>query len=179
MSQYVVPSIDTHIPKTASLPAEPAHLSDGRPDLPTPSLWQNSVRCTHKVTGKPAIVVRVDYGTNMFRAFFPEEGDIDPDTQERKGRFAERTEWEHCANWDVEVTYSPKELERQAARAQLEMEISKLDATGLAAVTVLCDDPDPTKALAKLEALRALGVVKVSSEAAKVAVDAVKKAGAK
>jgi hypothetical protein len=154
------PTIDTHVPiKVTDLPNEPAELAVGRPDLPTPSLWQNSVQVTHKATGRKAIVVRVDWGTNMFRAFYPEQQ-----------RFSERTEWEHCRDWDVDVTYSPRELERQAARNKLEAEIAKLDPSSFAAVQVLCDDDDPAKALAKLEALRQLGVVKASPEAAQAVI---------
>jgi len=164
MSQYTTPTIETHIPLTEEIPPEPTELAVGRPDIPPPSLWQHSVKVVHKVTGKTAIVQRVDWAMNMFRAYYPDEG-----------RFAERTEWEHCRNWDVAVTFSPKELERQRARAQLDEEIAKLDPKGFAAVTVLCDDPDPARALAKLEALRQLGVVKASPEAAAHVVAEVKK----
>lgn len=175
MSNYVTPSIDTHVPVTAEMPNEATDLAVGRPDLPVPSLWQKAVQVKHKITGKVAVVATVDHAMNMFRAFYPDEGDIDLDTGRPKGRFSARTDWEQFKNWDVAVTFSPRELERQAAMARLHTEIAKLDATGLAAVTVLCDDPDPTKALAKLEALRALGVVKVSTEVAQVAVAEVKK----
>ncbi len=174
MTQHVAPSIETHVPKTAEIPEEENELAVGRPDIPVPSLWQQSVRVVHKVTKQPAIVARVDWSMNMFRAYYPDE--IDPKTGD-KGRFATRTEWQHCRDWDVEVTFSPRELERQAARQLLEDEISRLDAKSLAAVTVLCDDTDPEKALAKLTALKELGVVKVSVAAAKVAVDEVKKGG--
>lgn len=154
------PTIETHIPKTQEIPSESNDLAVGRADAPTPSLWQRSVKVVHKVTKKPAIVHRVDWGTNMFRAFYPTEGETDPNTGLPQGRFSERTEWEHCRDWDVEVTWSPKELERQAARKKLEEEINKLDAASIASVTVLCDDPDPAKALAKLEAMRAMGWIK-------------------
>lgn len=171
MTQHVVPSIETHIPLTvAELPNEPAELAADRPDAPTPSLWQRSVKVKHKVTGKPAIVHKVDHGTMMFRAYYPDELNKDGGI----GRFAERTEWEHCRDWDVEVTFSPRELERQAARAQLEAEISRLDAKELALVSVLCDDPDATKALAKLEAMRSAGLIKGAPEVVAVAVDEVK-----
>lgn len=167
MTQHVVPSIATHVPVTVeALPDEDPTLASDRPDEPTPSLWQRSVKVRHKATGKPAIVHRVDWATGMFRAFYPDEGP--------NGRFAERTEWEHCRDWDVEVTFSPKELERQAAARQLQEEIAKLDETSMAAVAVLVDGDDPAKALAKIEALRKLGVVKASAEAAVVAVDEAK-----
>lgn len=159
MNTHLVPSIETHIPKTEAVPDEPAELAVGRPDAPTPSLWQRSVKVRHKVTGRPALVHKVDWAMNMFRAFFPEEGDVDPETGKPLGRFAERTEWEHCANWDVEVTFSPAEIERQAARARLSEAIAKLEGKSLALATVLCDDPDPAKALGKLELLISTGVI--------------------
>jgi phosphotransferase system HPr-like phosphotransfer protein len=90
------------------------------------------------------------------------------------GRFAERTEWEHCRDWDVEVTYSPRELERQAAAKKLAEQIAMLDARELGIVSVLCDDPDATKALAKLEAMRAAGFIKGAPEVVAVAVEETK-----
>lgn len=166
------PTVETHVPITAEMPDESTELAVGRPDLRTPSLWQHSVKVTHKVTGREAVVARVDYGTNMFRAFYPNEGPVIDGKP--SGRFAERTEWENCRDWRVDVTFSPRELERQQARVQLEQEIAKLDANSLAAVTVLCDDPDPAKALAKLEALRRMGIIKTSSDVAQAAVAEVK-----
>lgn len=168
------PSLATHVPVKVDLPDEDTELSVGRDDLPTPSLWQRSVEAKHKITGRRAVVARVDWATNMFRAFYPDEGDPGPDGKPT-GRFAERTEWEHCRDWDVAVTWSPQELERQAAQRKLQGEIATLDPKSLAAVSVLCDDTDPVKALAKLEALRQLGVVKTSAEAAQMAVAEVKK----
>lgn len=169
------PTIETHVPITTQLPTEGTDLAVGRPDIPPPSLWQQSVKVVHKLTGRSAVVARVDWSMNMFRAYYPDQGDLDPITKMPKGRFAERTEWEHCRDWDVAVTFSPKELERQAARQRLDEEISQLDATSMAAVMVLCDDPDPAKALGKLEALRRLGVVKASPEAAKTVMTEAKK----
>ena len=162
MTQHVVPSIATHIPLTEELPTEGADLAVGREDLPTPSLWQRSVRVKHKLTGEPVVVHRVDHGTMMFRAFYPDR----PGEKGEMGRFGQRTEWEHCRDWDVEVTFAPAELERQASRRQLEEEISKLDEASMALVTVLCDDPDPRKAMAKLRALMQAGMVKGSPDAA-------------
>lgn len=171
MTQHVVPSIATHIPVTVDeLPEEEADLASNRPDEPTPSLWQRSVKVRHKATGKPAIVHRVDWATNMFRAYYPDETSSDG----KQGRFAERTEWEHCRDWDVEVTFSPRELERQAASKRLHEEIAKLDEASMAAVAVLVDGDEPAKALAKIEALRKLGVIKASAEAAAVAVEETK-----
>jgi hypothetical protein len=167
---HLSPSLETHVPVQVHVPSERNDVLVGRPDLPTPSLWQNSVLVTHRETKRRAVVHRVDWATNMFRPYYPDEGEVDPETKKPKGRFAERTEWEHCRDWLVEVTFSPAELARQAARDRLEAEMALLDAKELAAVAVLCDDPDASKALAKLEALRALGIVKVSAAAAAEAV---------
>jgi hypothetical protein len=159
MTEYVTPSINTHVPLTGELPPEDHGQLVGRPDLPTPHLWQGKVKVKHKTTGKPAIVVRVDYGMMMFRAFYPSDND-------GAGRFSERTEWEHCHAWDVEVTWSEAELERQAAARLLEEQISKLDAKQIALARVLCDDADPNKALAKLRLLIQGGLVKMPEEMA-------------
>jgi len=157
MSQ--APSIATHIPLIVSgIPAESAEVIDGRPDAPTPSLWQNGSAVTHKVTKRKCVVTRIDYVTRQFRGFFPDEN-----------RHSDRTGWENMNDWDVEVTLSPAEIERQNARAKLEEEMTKLDPDSFAAVSVLCDDDDPAKALAKLEAMRRLGVIKVSAAAAQMA----------
>lgn len=163
-----IPNIETHVPVTSELPPEGQELAVGRPDIPPPSLWQQSVKVVHKLTGQVAVVVRVDWNTNMFRAYYPDE--IDPNTG-KPGRFSDRTEWQHCKSWDVAVTYSPRELERQAARKLLVEKTARLDAKSLAAVSVLCDDADPAKSLAKLEALVALGVVKAEAEVAQHAID--------
>lgn len=171
------PSIETHIPVTVEMPDEQTELGT-RPDLPTPSLWQRSVQVEHKVTSKKAVVQKVDYATNMFRAYYPEEGELD-ETGKPIGRFAERTEWEHCRDWNVAVTFSPKELERQQARAILDAKVAKLDAKSLAAVSVLCDDADAAKALAKLNALIELGVIKAAPEVAQVALEEMKAEPAK
>lgn len=167
---YVNPSIATHVAETAELPPEPAELLVGRPDLPTPSLWQAAVKVTHKVTKKPAVVIRVDYGTNIFRAFFPDEGPLD-ENGKPKGRHCERTEWFQCKDWDVDVTFSPAELERQAARAAFEMALKKLDAEDLAAVEVFCDDADPKKNLGKLKALHKIGAIKIDPTVAAQAIE--------
>lgn len=162
MTQHVVPSIATHEPlKDTTIPDEAATLAVGREDFPVPSLWQRSVRVTHKITGEPAIVHRVDHGTMLFRPFYPNRLNEDGEP----GRFATRTEWEHCHDWNVEVTYSAAELERQATRKQLEDEIAKLDEASVALVTILCDDPDPRKAMGKLKAMLAAGMIKGSQAA--------------
>ena len=165
MSDYTNPTISTHVPLTMDIPNEEQNVLTGRPDIPPPSLWQRSVRVTHKVTKKPAVVVRVDWATNMFRAFYPDEMNASGEL----GRFAERTEWQHCRDWDVDVTFSPQELERQAARKLLEEEIAKLNREDLAAFSVFCDDPDPAKNLGKLHALRKMGVIKGEPEVVAVA----------
>ncbi len=172
-----LPTIDTHVPQKAELPKESADLAVGRPDAPTPSLWQEAVQVTHKITKKVAVVARVDRPCNIFRAFYPNEGELDPNTGNPVGRFSERTEWEACKDWDVSVTFSPRELERQKARTMLEDEMAKLDPSESAAVMVLVDGDDPVKGLAKLEALRRLGVVKGSTEAVKAVMAETKKAG--
>ncbi len=166
-----VPNIETHIARTFDeMPKEDVEIVE-RPDLPVPSLWQKAVSVKRKADGKLAVVAKIDHAMMMFRAFFPNEGDVDPDTGKPKGKFSSRTEWEQCAQWDVEVTYSPKELARQAAQAQLDVEIAKLDKTSMGRVMVLCDDPDPAKALAKLHVLLEMGALKVSPEAAQAVVE--------
>ena len=169
------PTIATHIPVTEEIPEEAAELAVGRPDAPTPSLWQRAVRVKRKVDGKTAVVQRVDWYTNMFRAFYPDEGEIG-ENGKPAGRFSERTEWEHCANWDVEVTFSPSELERQAAARALQDEMSKLNAAEIGLVSVLCDDPDPAKALAKLHAMRNAKLIGGGVDALAAAVDEVRAA---
>jgi hypothetical protein len=162
MTEYLNPSLATHVPQTGELPPEDQGQLTGRPDLPVPSLWQGKVKVRHKTTGEPAIVARVDFGMMMFRAFYPAREGRDGAV----GRWSERTEWEHCREWDVEVTFSPAELERQAAKRLLEEQIEKLDATQIALAKVLCDDADPNKALAKLRMLIQAGLVKVPEEIA-------------
>jgi hypothetical protein len=162
MTEYVNPSLATHVPQTGELPAEDQGQLTGRPDLPVPSLWQGKVKVRHKATGEPAIVARLDFGLMMFRAFYTHrEG-----RNGEMGRWSERTEWEHCRDWDVEVTFSPAELERQAAKKLLEEQISRLDGQQIALARVLCDDTDPNKALAKLRMLIQSGLVKIPEEVA-------------
>jgi hypothetical protein len=162
MTEYLNPSLATHVPQTGELPPEDQGQLTGRPDLPVPSLWQGKVKVRHKTTGEPAIVARVDFGMMMFRAFYPAREGRDGAV----GRWSERTEWEHCREWDVEVTFSPAELERQAAKKLLEEQISRLDAQQIALARVLCDDADPNKALAKLRMLIQSGLVKIPEEVA-------------
>ncbi len=170
------PNIQTHIPVVAELPTESQEHLVGREDLPVPSLWQVAVKVKHKVTSQEAVVCRMDHAMNMFRAFYPNEGDIDDDGKP-KGRFAPRTEWQHCRDWQVDVTFSPKELERQAAASEFRRQTEAMDPNELAAVMVLVDADDPAKALAKLEALRRLGVVKAAPSVVQAAVTEAKKGG--
>lgn len=169
MTEYTTPSIATHIAQTADIPAEDQGQITGRPDLPTPSLWQAKVKIRHKITGEPAIIARVDHGTMMFRAFYTHR----ENREGQMGRWSERTEWEHCRDWDVEVTFSPAELERQAAKKLLEERILQLDPQQIAMARLLCDDPDPNKALAKLTLMIQGGLVKIpeSDAAAALATD--------
>lgn len=169
------PSIETHIAVTAELPEENRDLAVGRPDLPTPSLWQSRTTVTHKLTKRRAVVVRVDYGTNMFRAFYPDEGATGEDGKPA-GRFSERTEWEHCHEWNVEVTFSPREIARQEAMRRLEEELKRVDPEDRDDAMLMLDDVDPVKALAKLTMMCRRGMFRMSAVAAQ-AVAAEKKAG--
>lgn len=154
------PTLETHIPIKVEVPADGDYTGVGRPPLPTPSLWQPGVKVVHKLSGREAVVRLIDYYTEQFRAYYPDTGEND-----------DRTTWQVCRDWNVAVQLAPKELERQKAREALEAEIAKLDEHDLAAVSVLVDDPDPKKALAKLEAMRKLGVIK-STAVAQAAIEA-------
>lgn len=166
------PNISTHVPVKVDLPPEKTGedaLQVGRPDLPVPSLWQVGTRVTHRVTGQVAVVRRVDHGMMMFRAHYPdvlnEDGTI--------GRDAPRTEWQHCHEWLPEVQLSPEELARQAALQAYRVELEKLDAEQLALASVLCDDIDPAKSLAKLRMMIRSGLVKTSGASEATVVQAV------
>ena len=153
------PSIATHIPVTMELPDEPDRGDVDRPVMPTPSLWQVGVKVKHRETGREAVVRRIEYATNQFRAWFPNEGESGEDGKPR-GRWSERTQWERCDDWKPEVTLSPAELERQKIRAEFEGELAKVDPAMFEDIKVLCDDADPAKALAKLKAYRRMGAMK-------------------
>lgn len=168
------PNPETHVPVKVHIPTEGNDLAAGRPDIPPPSLWERSVKVVRKIDGREAIVNRIDLRTMMFRAYYPDEGAFDPETKKPVGRFADRTEWESCKDWTPSVTFSPRELERQAASSLLEEEIAKLDPNEMAAVSVLVDGDDPAKGLAKLEALRRLGIIKGSPAAAHAAIATLK-----
>lgn len=160
------PTLETHVPLKGEITvSESNELTSGRPDLPVPTIWQQSVQVKHRMTGENALIWRFDHRTNMFRAYYTERGETDPATGKPAGKFSDRTEWEMCADWIPQVTLAPRELERRAARVKLDEEICKLDSKELAAVTVLLDGDDPVKGLAKLNALRSLGMIKGSPEA--------------
>lgn len=132
----------THTPIQVVVPTEDdVHVE--RPRAPTPSLWQEGVQVTHRADrSKHGVVRRVDYVTRQFRLVG-----------------AVRTSWESFDEWDVLVEKSQAEKEKDVARDKLRAELDALDADDLAAVEVLCDDADPTKALAKLNAMRKLGIL--------------------
>jgi len=175
-TNYIAPNVETHVAETRELPPEPKDLAGDRPDEPTPSLWQKSVTAKHKRTREPVVVARVDWNTNQFRPFWPERKN--PVTGE-KGMWSPRTEWQSCSEFEVDVTFSPAELERQEAAAQFRAEIETLDEASLNAVLVFCDDPDPKKNLAKLWALQKLGHVKGPTQALAAAAEEKKPKGAK
>jgi len=149
------PTISTHVPLTESLPEEAAELAVGRADIDPPSLWKRTVSVTHKVNGRKGVIVRVDHAMCMFRAYYP-------DTKQ----FAPRTEWEHFRDWAPDVTFSPEELSRQAAIHAYKLELDKLDADALALASVLCEDADPAKSLAKLRMMMSAGLIKLGANAA-------------
>lgn len=142
MSTAQAPDHTTHVPIQVVVPTEDDVLLE-RPRAHTPSLWQQGVQVTNKEDQDRKGVVRaVDYVTRQFRLVG------EP-----------RTHWESFDNWVVLVEKSPEEKARDAARAELEAELASLDADDLAAVSVLCDDPDAAKALAKFNAMKRLGII--------------------
>jgi hypothetical protein len=161
---YVAPSVETHIPEKGELPKEEERLIADRPDAPTPSLWQRAVKVRHRVTGEPAMVVNPQWATCQFRAYYTDR--LDPITGV-KGTYGNRTQFESFDRWEVETTFSPLELERQAAAASLAEEIASMTEQERALVSVWCDDPDPNKNVAKLQALRVAGMIKSAGPKAK------------
>jgi hypothetical protein len=136
------PNHVTHVPVKVEIPGDDDFAAE-RAVFPTPSLWQAGVKVRHRRdANREAIVRHVDYKTNQFR---PVGGS--------------RTTWENCMEWDPLVEPSPQEKERVAALEKLQAEMASLGPDDLAAVQVLVDDPDPSKALAKLEAMRRLGII--------------------
>lgn len=142
------PNHVTHVPVRVDLPNDDTFELEREP-LPTPSLFQPGVKVVNKKSGLENIIRHVEYKTNQFRPVF-----------DRLGKPAGRTVWESFEEWSPVVEPSPAEKERLAAASKLEEELAKLSADDLAAVQVLVDDEDATKALAKLEAMRRLGVIK-------------------
>jgi hypothetical protein len=145
--QAMNPNAQTHVPVKVTIPLDDT-MSTERPYMPPPTLWQEGVKVKHKRTGRENIIRAVDLATQMFRPVFDEYGNA-----------ANRTHHEQMSEWDVLVELSPAEKERDLARQKLEAELAALPADDLAAVSVLIDDADATKALAKLEAMRRLGIV--------------------
>jgi len=139
MSQ--TPTVATHRPVMAQLPADEEVVHERAP-IPPPTLWRPGVKVTHKATQREGVVRVVDLYTLQFRLV----GES-------------RTTWQAMKDWDVLVEPTEEERERQSAGDQLREELSKLDAEQLALVEVLVDDPDPRRALAKLHAMRKMGVV--------------------
>ena len=137
------PDHTTHQPIKVSIPTDDdVHFERER--LRTPSLWQSGVQVTHRADEKRTGTVRVvDYITNQFRLV-------------GQGR----TQWESFENWIVLVEKTPEEKAKDDARELLMLELDGLDPEQLLAVEPLIDDPDPAKALAKLNGLRKLGVIK-------------------
>lgn len=132
----------THTPIGVVIPTEDDVLAE-RQRLPVPSLWQEGVQVTHKADAtRGGVVRRVDHVTNQFRLVGQP-----------------RTHWESFENWLPLVEKSAEEKARDEARDKLAAEMALLGADDLAAVEVLCDDPDPGKALVKLNAMRKLGII--------------------
>jgi hypothetical protein len=137
------PDHTTHTPVKVVVPTEEDVIGIERDRLPTPSLWQEGVQVSHRHdASRKGIVRRVEYVTRQFRLVG-----------------AARTMWESFDNWIVLVEKSAAEKAKDEAREVLASELALLDADDLAAVEVLCDDPDPTKGLAKLNAMRKLGII--------------------
>lgn len=159
------PNAQTHVPVTVDVPAESAWTGEGRQYMEPPTLWKAGVKVVHKLTGREAVIYRMDLGTMQFRPFYL-------DTQSHAGR----TEWESSRDWNVSVTLHPDEMAKRDVRKKLDAEISALDPDELEAMHALVDGDDPAKGLAKLNALRKLGVIKSKPAVAAVAIE---EAGAK
>lgn len=78
--------------------------------------------------------------------------------------------WQSMADWIPQTTLSEAEVLLQETRAKLHQELASLDKGELAAVEVLADDPDPARALAKIEAMRRLGIIKTTTPPTKAEV---------
>jgi hypothetical protein len=133
--QAMNPNAQTHVPVRVEIPIDDVATTE-RAVIPPPSLWQEGVKVRHKTSGRENIVRAVDHMTCMFRPVYDEQGSPAP-----------RTHHEQMSQWDVVVELSPLEKERDLARQKLE------------SFQVLVDDPDPAKAMAKLEAMRRMGIL--------------------
>jgi hypothetical protein len=145
--QAMNPNAQTHVPVRVEIPIDDVATTE-RAVIPPPSLWQEGVKVRHKTSGRENIVRAVDHMTCMFRPVYDEQGSPAP-----------RTHHEQMSQWDVVVELSPLEKERDLARQKLEAEIASLSPDDLASFQVLVDDPDPAKAMAKLEAMRRMGIL--------------------
>lgn len=142
MSTQQAPDHTTHTPIKVVVPTEDDVVFE-RPRAHTPSLWQDGVQVTHrKDRERTGVVRRVDHLTRQARLVGQP-----------------RTSWESFDDWDVLVEKSAEEKAKDAARERLALEMESLSQDDLAAVEVLCDDPDPEKGLAKLNAMRKLGII--------------------
>ena len=143
------PHISTHVPLLVDIPKEEVDQSEDhrRADITPPNIWPRAVGVVRKSDGKRAAVHVLDLNTRQFRAYYPEEQ-----------RFGDRTEWHPFDAWNVDVTFSPAELERQAAATKLSAELDALNGAELKLFQAFCMDDDPRKALAKLDAMRDSGL---------------------
>jgi len=136
------PDHSTHQPIKVSIPTED-DLHVERPRMPVPSIWQVGVQVTNKADPNRTGTVRaVDHSTRQFRLVG-----------------SARTMWDVFDEWNVLVEKTPAEKAKDEARELLAIELESLDADDLAAVQILCDDEDPAKALAKLGAMRKMGIL--------------------
>ncbi len=137
------PNHTTHQPILVQVPtSDDVHVE--RPRLPTPSLWQPGVRVTHKTDPTREGVVRVvEYATRQFRL------DGHP-----------RVSWESFDNWNPLVEKTAEERAKDEAAEKLREEIKSLSGNDLLVAEAWLEDEDPVRALKKLAALKAAGVIK-------------------
>lgn len=154
-----MPNTQTHIAEVATIPIADGEWSEGRPPMEAPTLWKSGVKVVHKLTGREAVIFRMDLGTMQFRGYYPDENRLDA-----------RTEWQHARDWNVKVTLHPDDLKRRAAAEVLEKAISSLDPKEVGWATVLLDGDDPIKGLAKLNAMRESGIIKSAPDVLAAAV---------
>lgn len=154
------PNAQTHIPVVVVIPADETMIGDGRAYMQPPTLWREGVEVVHKVSSRRAVVYKIALDTMQFRPYWPDEK-----------KHAGRTEWESCKDWIPQTKLHPNEIARREAQQALQAQMDALDAKEVAAVSVLVDGDDPKKGLAKIEALRALGVIKSPPAAVAAAVE--------